>query len=248
MTNPGFDVPDGAISVASLSELQNLNEAKIKAQLRIPVEDAFSTILNGLKNGLLDGIANALKGIALPGFGAVAQAARDGQQDLNDRTDLLSPLLDYGSCYMRSVSGWGSLGILPFDQQLGPMRGCELHKNGIRFEDKGLWDIRAQVTASWILLVPALVEWRVRVLKPDGSHFSEQRFTVTNKDLVTGTVVTSVVVPEPGFYVVVEMLSLAPGREVLGGPAWSRLTVQHISRQTDIGNDGSASSDTPRGQ
>ena len=201
----------------------------------------------GLGDGLRDlvgGIADALNGIFTPGglfspVGDAMQYFRDGQQDLTDDVDLLSPLLDYGSAFIDPGSRVHGTGYAVFSRQLGPMRGCELitdSQGGILLLDKGLWDIRVHLTADSILQVSSHAPFRfeLRVYDPrDGSIFSRQAFNGNDMDPLTGTIVSSVVVPEPNFRVRVYVTKMASGRGVLGGPAWSRLAVQHLSRQVE---------------
>lgn len=170
----------------------------------------------------------------------------DGQALLNTRVDLLSPLLDYGSAYMGSVNGIFNTGIMPFTNQIGPLRGVEMTANGFKLLDRGLWDIRAQITASWVatVFVPT-VRWRVRVTAPNGTLYSEQTATLTDSNLMTQTIVSSVVVPEPGYLVQVEVQTMTTGRGMMGGPRWNRLTVQHISRNVG-GHTGAEASQEAR--
>ena len=192
---------------------------------------------------LIDGIADAIAGLAAPGtlMGRIThemQFFRDGQQDLTDDVDLLSPLLDYGSAFIDPANRVHGTGYAVFSRQLGPMRGCELitdSQGGIRLLDKGLWDIRVHLTADGIVQISSNAPFRyeLRVFTPSGTLFSRQIFHANDMDPLTGTVVSSVVVDEPGYRVRVYVLKMASGRGVLGGPAWSRLAVQHLSRQVE---------------
>ena len=200
-------------------------------------------------NNLIAGIGNALRGIfdvdgLFAPIGRAAAEIRDGQLDLNNRVDLLSPLQDYGSVYMPGGRELRGAITIPFTEQIGPMQGCERFNEGIRLLGKGLWDIRAQVTWSWVLLLTDAVTWEVRVYRPDGSIFSRQTAYTTAANSVTGTIVSSVVVPEAGYYVQVQITNIAIGRGIIGGPAWTRLTVQHISHSV-VGDwgDGRGASD-----
>lgn len=241
-------VPEGVDTAATLARLQDVTEASVKDLIRTRNTAPSAHIAEGLR-GMLTGIGQALRGIFDPSgwfspIGRASQTYRDGQEALNQRTDLLSPLLDYGSAYMGSLTGWDTTGIMPFRTQIGPMRGCHLEQDGIRLEDEGLWDIRAQLTAEAVLIVTGKMEWRVIVRNPQGGVHSTQRATVTSSNQLTQTLVSSVVVPGPGYLVQVEMISLGLGRTVLGGPAWNRLTVQHISRGA-AGATGGEASQTP---
>lgn len=215
-------------------------------------------------SGIVNGIGNSLRGVSQGGiFSSIDEASqhiRDGQEDLESRADLLSPLLDYGSVSMPSGQPKSGTGFLPFNRQIGPMRGVEVrwgpgqHDHGLRFLDKGLWDIRMQCTASWLLAANGLVEVELNVYTPHGTLFSQQKsiFNSQREGIASGSseqthvINSSVVIPEPGYFVLVWVKRCAAQRGWLGGPAWSRLTAQHISRQVD-GNwdDGSGNSDVP---
>lgn len=198
--------------------------------------------------GLTDRLADIFDGKRPPGWEKVADAFKDGQLALTQRLDLLSPLLDYGSAYMDSKGGFllfgDNHGTMPFVNQLGPMQGCELYDNGIRLLDAGLWDIRAQLAfgGNTLGVGAGKIEWLVRVYRPDGSLFSEQLGVEDNVWTKTSTIVSSVVVPEPGYVVKVEVAWIHGSRRLLGGPRNNRLTVQHISRRTDVGHTGSEDS------
>lgn len=241
-------VPEGVNTATTLARLQDVTEASVKDLIRTQHTTGPQHVAEGL-HGMLTGIGQALRGIFDPAswfasIGRAGQDYRDGQEALTRRTDLLSPLLDYGSAYMGNLSGFDVTGVMPFRTQIGPMRGCHLDADGIRLEDKGLWDIRAQLTAETVFIVTGRMEWRVVVKNPQGGIYSIQRATVTSSSRLTQTLVSSVVVPEPGYLVQVELTSLGVGRTILGGPAWNRLVVQHISRGED-GATGAEESQTP---
>ncbi|MGM5069833.1 hypothetical protein EU244_033965 [Rhodococcus qingshengii] len=162
---------------------------------------------------------------------------RDGQLDINDRVDLLSPLQDYGSAYANTQAGIFNKGQVGFTNQIGPMQGCRLVSGRIVLDDRGLWDIRCQLWIDWTSL-DGMVEWEIRVLRPDGSTFSFQRTRLNSKDIFSSTNITSVVVPDAGYQVQIFITEMAPGRGAIGGPGLNRLTVQHISRDTTTGDTG----------
>ena len=162
----------------------------------------------------------------------------DGQTALNQRTDLLSPLLDYGSCYMADKFNFnGSNAAVCFSNQIGPMRGCHISTGRIILEDKGLWDIRCQLKYD-ISLLNGICGLEVRILRPDNSIYSVQEGLNYATGQATITVVTSVVVPDPGYKVQVVVVRTTSGRGIEGGPKANRLTVQHLSRDTTTGNTG----------
>ncbi|WP_052062106.1 hypothetical protein [Rhodococcoides fascians] len=162
------------------------------------------------------------------------------QEELNGRQDLLSPLLDYGSVYMNGATAVAGPMTLPFSNQVGPMRGCERSGSRIRLLDRGLWDIRCQV---WLNEVPApgltgVVNWEVRVLRPDLSVYSVQAQTNETQRPYSQTAVASVVVPEAGYFVEAYLSFIASFRSMRGGVNFNRLTVQHISRDVTTGDTG----------
>lgn len=245
MTTPDGYTPEGARTVGGVKDLQALNEAAIKRQLQIPAQDLFSQVRGGFATSMIAGIAGAIQGTLSGFFKPIRDAAKpilDGQFALNQRTELLSPMQDFGSVYMDARTGWDNAGVMPFNRQIGPTQGTRLESNGLRLLDVGMWLITAELTASWVRLVTSEFTWRVRVLGPDGSVFSEQRHTMSNANNASSTVVTSVVVKDPNCLVQVEILRIGNGREVLGGAQWNRLTVQHLTRRTDVGESGGAAS------
>lgn len=166
----------------------------------------------------------------------------DGQLALNARTDLLSPLLDYGSTYMDNANSISAAGPLKFRNQIGPMQGCRIATdssgNSIILEDRGLWDIRCQIWVDYINILGGTVDWEVRVHRPNGTVFSKMNGTVTSQQRLHSTILCSVVVPDAGYGVGVFITNIAALRGVLGGPNLNRLTVQHISRDTGTGETG----------
>lgn len=237
MTAPNQGIPEGGYSASGLAALQGMNEEAIKRRLRAPADNLFNQVKGNFVGKFADGIADVLAGVrSILGFERlerVGQQFRDGQLALNERTELLSTLLDYASAYMGGRSGWDTTGTMPFRHQVGPSRGTRVEAGGIRLLDKGLWDIRAQLTAEAVLIVSGKMEWRVVVKDTQGRVYSSQRATVTSSSQLTQTIVSSVVVPEPGYLVQVEMMTLGIGRTILGGPEWNRLVVQHISRDLE---------------
>src|SRR5699024_7237609 len=144
--------------------------------------------------------------------------------------------LDY--CSVSTPPGSGDAlkgtGRVPFSYQIGPSRGATPVDGMIRLDDKGLWDLRAMVTTSWVA-VGGEIRAYLRVLKPDGETiFSEQWYHSDTLRSQTLTLVSSVVVPEPGYYVDVWAVA-APTRGWWTGPQWTRLSAQHISRSVEGG-------------
>lgn len=199
--------------------------------------------------GIVSGITDALNGVfstgsIFAGIGKYAKQVRDGQEDLNSRTDLLGVLMDYGSAY--SSTSFTGTGLVPFESQIGPMRNVSLVSGGgLRFGDKGLWDIRVHLTMSWVAVLSNKVQVSVVVYNPQGAEFSRQTSQDANSGNHTHTIVMSVVVPEEGYFVRVHVENNASTREVPRGPRWSRIVAQHISREVEgRWNRGSESSDS----
>lgn len=245
--------PKGALTPTGVKALQSVTEesarSEIRSQALVPWaqgrQNFFTNIIGGIgkafENGLR-GIVDGLSSIFDP-VRKAGEAAKDGQVDLNDRLDLLSPLLDY--CSVSSPPGKGDAmngkGWFPFNYQIGPARGATPVDGKIRLEGKGLWDIRCMVTANEMMF-DGYYHVNVRVLHPDGETvYSEQSAYSWSLTGGTVTIVTSVVVPEPGYIVGCWVYAAAP-RGWEKGPRWSRLTVQHISRNIDAGTGAEESS------
>ncbi|ORL15419.1 hypothetical protein [Prescottella equi] len=220
MTAPGAPRPDGAYVVGSKFG-QDVTEASVRGLLK-------DVSLSGFKD-------------AQNNFWGKFQTFTDGQLLLNQRTDLLSPLLDYGSAYANTSQGIDQTGQVNFTNQIGPMQGCRLQSGRIILQDKGLWDIRCQLWFDYIDILTGDIEWHIRVLRPDGSVFSRTKARVSETRQITSTNICSVVVPDAGYQVQAWIQSIAAMRGILGGPDRNRLTVQHISRNVGTGDTGEGS-------
>lgn len=249
MTAPGQNVPEGGYSVSSLRDLQALDEDAIKRKLRAPVDRAWGGLSGGFlqrldewgQEKIVKPLVSIFQGLKPAGWEKVAEAFQDGQKRINDRVDLLSPLQDYGAVFMNDKGGFldynNNYGVMPFVYQIGPLRGVELTGEGLRLLDKGLWDLRAQLTVGPLALGVGspYLEWKLRVYTPQGFLYSEQVYRGWAKREFSSTVVSSVVVPEPGYVVKAEIAWIHGSRKVWGGPANNRLVVQHITRRVDGG-------------
>ncbi|OMQ08324.1 hypothetical protein BXT90_05465 [Corynebacterium amycolatum] len=255
MTTPepkDYGVPAGAMRPGDLGKLQNINGDSINwgqlTGITAAAEEARNGFVAGLRESIVKPLQQIFSGLKPPGWEKVAEAFEDGQTALKNRLDLLSPLLDYGSAYMDAQGGFlqfgNNHGTMPFTNQIGPMRGCELHDNGIRLLAAGLWDIRCQMAYgnNALGVGNGTVEWFIRVYRPDGALFSEQIGLEANVWTKTSTIVSSVVVPEPGYTVRVEVAWIHGSRRLLGGPRNNRLVVQHISNKVGVGGTGAEDS------
>lgn len=239
---------------ATVKSLASVTEESARQAMRQPVLAAFGSAqyqFGDITRTVLGGIARALKGLFDPkgwfaGIGKAAQDFRDGQLALTDRTDLLSTLLDYASAYMPKGTKLNSKKEVPFTAQIGPSRNVEVHKDG-RFilKDQGLWDIRAHIVLDWVgVFTNQNISISVCVYRPSsqgGTIYSEQTSFEKTLNSTSFTIVSSVVVPAPDYEVAVKV-DAAKNRVVQGGPKWSRLTVQHISRSVS-NHTGSEDSD-----
>ena len=244
--------PEGSLSPSGLQELASYDEAFVRRRaltgITSAAEEARSGFVAGLRESIVKPLQQIFAGLKPPGWELVAEAFEDGQTALKNRLDLLSPLLDYGSAYMDAQGGFlqfgNNHGVMPFSNQIGPMRNCELHDNGIRLLAAGLWDVRCQMAYgnNALGVGNGTVEWYVRVYRPDGTLFSEQVGLEANVWTKTSTIVSSVVVPDAGYVVKVEVAWIHGSRKLLGGPRNNRLVVQHISNKVSVGGTGSEGS------
>lgn len=250
MTSPGqagkppptSSVYDDVFGVGS-SFGQELTPEKVRRLLMPPSNPLTAAVKQAgqfFSSALVD-IASAVLGKYQGSDESLLQIS-DGQLELSDRLELLSPLLDY--CSVSTPPGSGDArkgtGRMPFDYQIGPKRNVSLVGGALRLEEPGLWDLRAMVTASWVAVGGDLRAY-LRVLRPDGTIFSEQGHYASTTSSQTLTLVSSVVVPAPGYYVDVWVTS-AGTRGWWTGPQWTRLTAQRISSGGSGGTGGEESS------
>lgn len=259
---PGDSKPtaESSMSIAQINALSGVSEQsllQVKTNSLLPDFGRAGKSLFGAIGDLAGGILNVIGGVAsavLPSWvphavGQSADQVRDGQRDLLEKTELLSPLLDYISFSTKpGVDYRPGTGRVPFTYQLGPSRGfTDMGDGRIRLDDVGVYDMRCTITAAWMGVgTPNNIQAYLRVLKPSGGIndvFSEQGYWMTTYNEVTMTIVSSVVVEEPGHFV--DAFTITNGnRAFWGGPKWNRLTVQHITRNTGNG-DGSEDSSDP---
>lgn len=253
-----FQRPKGTLEVSAIRGLQGVTLDSVKSAASSELLGVSSTVRSNLfdridewgQEKIVKPLQQIFRGLVPSGWESVAKAWSDGQLLLNYRLDLLSPLLDYGSAYMEAKGGFLSFGDnygdMPIVRQVGPMRGCEIiDSGGIKLNAAGLWDIRMMMTfgKTTSSLSSGRIDMRVKVLAPDGQIFSQAWcFDDVNK-AVTEVITTSVVVPEPGYQVKVEVAWVHGSRQIVGGPANNRLIVQRITNPTSTGDDGSENSD-----
>lgn len=191
----------------------------------------------------LSGKGDVAGEVLLDTWSLADSANKVSEQNVKD-VNLLSPLLDYRSV---STTPTGSdamkgTGQMPFNFQIGPFKGVSKKSNVLVLDGPGLWDLRAQVTASWTANPLAKkLQVYLRVLRPDGSIFSEQAHYAETQNSITIPVVSSVCVPTAGYQVDVWVYSQDRNRGWWSGPKWTRLTAQHISRDVENGSGGETS-------
>lgn len=235
MTAPDHSVPEGGFTLSTLSDLQALDEAKIKQQLQQPAVDVLEQIKAALSENLLGGIADALRGIFTPGgpFQQVSEGAVDGQRAIKDLVSRLSPLEEYASAFMPSTEGVWQGGRLPFTEVLVGSQGATPDGGSFVLNDYGMWRIDCQIWPSnYVVGSLSQVDWEVRVLRPDGSVYHRKRSRHIDTDSLPDKLTTTVVVPAAGYSVEVQVTSIAPLRGMRGGADRTHLTVHHINRIT----------------
>ena len=246
-------VPEGALTPSGVKALQNVTEASARQQIRsqalVPWQEGrnnfFDNIIGGIGKAFQDGLAGIVGGLGdlFSPVRKAAQEVRDGQLALDGRVDLVDPLLNYGSVYVPQRSGrnpphtWHRI---PFTAKISTtMRGCSaLPAGGIRLDRPGLWDIRAHIlVGSAIGLLPREVALELRVVRPDGSTFSNLVGKAGSKSQESITVISSVQVPDPGYEVQVWIYVQNYEANWGGGPGYSRLTVQQINSDSEASGD-----------
>lgn len=264
MTAPDHSVPDGAYTITSLSELQALDEAKIRQRMQKPAIDALAEIRESLADNLLAGIGQALEqGIsgAVNTIGSwfqpvhdAASQVHDGQIELNDRQDLLDNLLNMGRTYCSAVQTYSAnvWTKMPFDTQFGTLREAEIIPGGIKLKKKGQWNIWAQIYTVNMTAPFATrdVAWQVRVYLPAESGTGGWTLhSVTDGRYVGNspghdTIMTSVQFEQDEANVEVWVKTNLSGKTFGYGPSYNQLTVQQITSERQ-GADGSEDSGLP---
>lgn len=168
----------------------------------------------------------------------------------------LMDLLNYGSVFCpivgaRDMARTGA-GKLPFTEFVGYHRATSIRDGGgVTFEVAGTWDIRVKVTGGFysfsyagsVSYTDTYIE--VNVHRPDGTVFSKDSSYMPDNFFDASAIIAggatyrkstcsfsaSVQVPEPGYYVTVWVNGGHPSRPFMGGPEWTRMTVQNISSE-----------------
>lgn len=253
--DPSKSVPDDA---ASVSSLQSMTEESAKAAMRAPVDQAWGNARGSLVGNILGGIANAIRGVFSPGsifapIGDAIKPIRDGQLDLEHRTDLLEGVQGYAYAYMsKNINAQWSFSdnwrFLPFDGQLGPAVGARVRSDGrVEMGSAGLWTVYAKIHGRGTSFSgDTSITMRVRVFRPNGNFHSESyvRGTTIGDTGPLNTTFTRpgslvnvfpVVVPGPGYYVRVDAWTAA-WRWWDGGTQLSMLAV--LKQSNNVENQG----------
>lgn len=212
-----YTIPDGAITGDNWrSILQGYDADKAVQKLSAPAALSWGKIGKHLREKFTR-----------------VDAVYDGQLQLNSRVDLLGSLLDYGAAYMDTLAGFNVEGLMPFNHQIGPMRGCTLlHDGRIRLDRPGQWNIFSQLTVDWLPILDPNVWLICRVRTPEGAEYSVKEVRDASNWVMSLSCTHPVVVPTSGFTVEIEA-KFSVIRKVLGGPARNHLVVQHISSTSE---------------
>lgn len=223
MTAPDHSIPEGATTIATLSDLQALDEEKALAQLRQPAVTALDKMREALTTHVIGGIGKAIQaGIAgaantVGAFfediftaGSVVKDVKDGQEKLAGRADLLEFVRGFCAAY-QSVnvnSEWNIFSdnsrYLPYDAPLGPSKGAhvEAGKN-IVLDEAGLWLVVVYAHAqSTSFSGGNLSAVYIDVVGPDGDLVRSVTVdipTAGNYGSIPG--VFLVPIPEPGCWI-----------------------------------------------
>ncbi|MDV6271115.1 hypothetical protein [Rhodococcus globerulus] len=235
MTSPDPTTPEGFFNgLGGLAAFSTKTREEYEEEWFGKVATSTSKLVGF--HGILEGFKTAI-GNRIDALLGRVDNFEDGQLALNGRVDLLSPMQDYASAYANTAGGISAAGQFGFTNQVGPLKNAHLSGGKLVLDDYGLWDIQCQIWCDFTLL-DGMVEWEIRVLKPDNTIFSRTRARLDSKAIFSSTNLASVVVPAVGYQVQIYINEIAPGRGVIGGPTFNRLTVKHISRNTTTGDTG----------
>lgn len=219
---------------------QDLSPTKVRTTLSNRVTNPFEGFMHGIATSVAQAIRNTLPSGSV--FAPVQKAFQDRQFEVQDDINLLSNLLDYGSCYApKDSTRLHGSGYVNFSKQIGPMRGCHLEDDKLVLDREGLWDIRAHVSIDGYITLADSATFALvttEVYDDEGQLYSKQTFSVNGAQAASAAIISSVVAPRPGFYIRVYVNNPATRRGILAGPEWSRLTAQHIANETNVGDKG----------
>lgn len=233
MTSPDRNVPEGAVQISSLSELQAYTEDGVRQRLEAPLRDTLDNVREALSDGLLGSIGDIFRGNTprLPDLGFLRDAWSDGQEAVTDLWRRLSPLEEYAAAYMSTASGLWQGGKVTFDRMLVGSKGVTHEAGGFTLHDHGMWKIDAQIWPDiWVTDAGNTVDYEIRVINPSGGVYHRKRFRHSSSVAFSAPLSTSVVVPEAGYRVEVHVTNIVVGRSLLGGSDRTHLFVHHINR------------------
>jgi len=194
---------------------------------------------------------------ALQRLGGTVEDSRLGLADLRYRTDLLEGVVAYGNTSMSKNAFIMGEKWLPFNAQIGPLKGVRIVPwgNGYGYEllSQGLWRVDVTVTV-WNTIYTG-DNWNdldIAVFRP-GAGVSEdhrKRFMARADENSRVTIhgVHSFVIPEPG-YRVVAMGRTGRWRRYQGGTLWSTFSINKWDNNTtamppsEVDNDADTPSD-----
>lgn len=237
--------PDESLNPNEVKTLQTYTEASIRKQIAFPVQSAWDLAQNSLLVKLIGGIGQAIHaGITgaantvhsiFSGIFSASREVYDGQLELNDRQDLMNPLLDKGNFYCtqndsgnmaRHGQGW-----LPFKLASGPYKGVHPREDGtgVVLESLGWWDFDLICATDWTAW-PDQKEVRVECWSDDEKLWARKTYRSPG---MTGGVETislsgTFVVPRKNFSIRVWAISNG-GRGWLGGNEWTSMNISHLS-------------------
>lgn len=227
MTSPDGALPEGSL-VPGLSRAMQLQTA----------EEAKRAATGGALGGFEDAQESYWEFES--DVAATVEDALDQQLELKERVDLLEGVQGY--CLTFMSKNWlipsQRKVVLPFDTQLGPNVGASPFEGGIRLDTKGLW--RTDFLIGWEK--SASGPWSAGIYLEVYNHitgisYSESLFAlvVTTTGPETVAFSKTFVIPADDTYMVRAHAwqGTTTQRRVFGGTAWSALSVNKWSNNTD---------------
>lgn len=254
MTSPDHNVPEGATTIATLSDLQALDEDKIRRELKSPATQALdimreslvTNIIGGIGKAIHDGINGAANSVGeffegIFSAGKVVKAVKDGQLSLINRTDTLEGLNGFGAAYQTQNinSEWNIFGdnsrYLPYDGQMTALKATHIEPGkNLVMDEKGVWLIYvcAHVRRTgWD--GSDLSAIYVDIVRPNGEVVKTSTFDrMTGKDYGTVDGYFPAVIPEPGCWIRVRAWS-GRWRWWDGGTDYSWIAAVKQDNRTD---------------